>query len=278
MALLVLLFLASAALATTPTESANEFAAPPPDAVTTASGLVSKVLQKGTGELHPDNNDVVAAHVIARTPDGRIFRNTYDEGKPSTFNLSRTFPGWREGLQLMVVGEKRRLWIPAHLAPQNPKGGPPGAAVFDVELTGVFDLPELPAGLESPPADAERTPSGASTKMISPGQGDVRPTLAHSALVNYTAWTPEGRVFDTTLERGRPTMIPLEKVMSPLADCLQRMTVGEKRFCWIPGNLAAGQWPGAPPGMLIFEIELLQMAETAAILKQVSPPKPSGSP
>jgi FKBP-type peptidyl-prolyl cis-trans isomerase len=57
-------------------------------------------------------------------------------GEPASFPLDGVIKGWTEGLQLMVVGEKRRFWIPADLAyGENPGGGRPGGMlVFDVEL------------------------------------------------------------------------------------------------------------------------------------------------
>ena len=61
-------------------------------------------------------------------------------GTPATFPLNRVIKGWTEGVQLMVVGEKRRFWIPGALAygdtPTRP-GAPSGTLVFDVELLGV---------------------------------------------------------------------------------------------------------------------------------------------
>jgi peptidylprolyl isomerase len=55
-------------------------------------------------------------------------------GEPSTFGVDRVIPGWTEGLQLMVEGEKRRFWIPGRLAYEGAPGKPQGTLVFDVEL------------------------------------------------------------------------------------------------------------------------------------------------
>ena len=55
-------------------------------------------------------------------------------GEPTTFPLNRVIPGWTEGVQLMVVGEKRRFWIPENLAYGGAAGAPKGMLVFDVEL------------------------------------------------------------------------------------------------------------------------------------------------
>ena len=55
-------------------------------------------------------------------------------GEPVTFPLNRVIPGWTEGVQLMVTGEKRRLWIPENMAYSGAPGAPAGLLVFDVEL------------------------------------------------------------------------------------------------------------------------------------------------
>jgi peptidylprolyl isomerase len=62
-----------------------------------------------------------------------MFDSSISRGEPSTFPLNRVIAGWTEGLQLMVVGEKRRLWIPEALAYRGQRD-PRGMLVFDVEL------------------------------------------------------------------------------------------------------------------------------------------------
>ncbi len=111
-----------------------DVAAIPGDAVTTDSGLASKVLQAGTGTDHPDTWDKVTVHYSGWTTDGTMFDSSVTRGKPSTFPLNRVIPGWTEGLQLMVAGEKRRMWIPEELAYKGASGMPQGMLVFDVEL------------------------------------------------------------------------------------------------------------------------------------------------
>ncbi len=117
----------------------DDVAAAPADALTTASGLASKVLQAGTGAANPGPTSNVTVHYTGWTTDGRMFDSSVARGAPASFPLNRVIRGWTEGLQLMVVGEKRRFWIPADLAyGDNPGGGRPGGLlVFDVELLGI---------------------------------------------------------------------------------------------------------------------------------------------
>lgn len=111
-----------------------DVARPPADAQVTASGLASKVLTPGTGTLRPSATSVVMVHYSGWTTDGQMFDSSVARNEPIDFPLNRVIPGWTEGLQLMVVGEKRRFWIPSNLAYNNAPGAPQGMLVFDVEL------------------------------------------------------------------------------------------------------------------------------------------------
>lgn len=110
-----------------------DVADPPADAQWSDSGLASKMLEKGSG-AKPGPTDVVIAHYTAWTRDGKGFASSVSNGKPATFPIAKIFPGLQEGLQLMTVGESRRLWIPGKLAFEGQRGRPQGMVVFDVEL------------------------------------------------------------------------------------------------------------------------------------------------
>ncbi len=134
-AVFCLIFAAAMSLAhAQPIPAPPDVAAPPPDAVVTASGLASKVLEKGTGTRHPKATDTVEVNYTGWTTDGQMFDSSIVRGETATFPLSRVIAGWTEGVQLMVEGEKRRLWIPENLAYRGAPGAPAGMLVFDVEL------------------------------------------------------------------------------------------------------------------------------------------------
>ena len=78
----------------------------------------------------------MTVHYTGWSTDGKMFDSSVARGAPSSFPVNGVIAGWTEGLQLMVVGEKRRLWIPAELAYKG-KRGPQGMLVFDVELLAV---------------------------------------------------------------------------------------------------------------------------------------------
>jgi peptidylprolyl isomerase len=111
-----------------------DVAAPPADATTTASGLASKVLKPGTGTAHPTARSRVRVHYTGWTTDGKMFDSSVTRNEPISFGLNQVIPGWTEGVQAMVEGETRRLWIPEKLAYAGAPGAPKGMLVFDVEL------------------------------------------------------------------------------------------------------------------------------------------------
>jgi len=117
----------------TPTTPAD-VAKPPADAQKTKSGLAYKVLQTGTGTAHPKRSSKVTVHYSGWTTDGKMFDSSVMRGQPATFPLDQVIPGWTEGVQLMVEGEKTRFWIPQRIAYDGQVGMPMGMLVFDVEL------------------------------------------------------------------------------------------------------------------------------------------------
>ena len=97
----------------------SDVAAVPKDAKKMPSGLATRVLQPGTGKNHPKADDLVTVHYTGWTTDRKMFDSSVVRGAPSTFPLNRVIAGWTEGVQLMVTGEKRRLWVPEPLAYQG---------------------------------------------------------------------------------------------------------------------------------------------------------------
>jgi peptidylprolyl isomerase len=78
--------------------------------------------------------------------------------------------------------------------------------------------------------------------------------------VHYSGWTPDGKMFDSSVTRDEPASFRLSNVIKGWTEGVQLMAVGDKTRFWIPGNLAYGDKPtrpGAPAGMLVFDIELI---------------------
>jgi FKBP-type peptidyl-prolyl cis-trans isomerase FklB len=112
-----------------------------PNVKVTASGLQYEVMKEGNG-LKPTATSKVKVHYHGTTPSGEVFDSSVKRGEPITFGLNQVIKGWTEGLQLMAVGSKYRLFIPQELAyGANPQPGsaikPYMPLVFEVELLGI---------------------------------------------------------------------------------------------------------------------------------------------
>ena len=234
----------------------SDVAAPPADATKTASGLASKVLKPGTGKSRPAKDEVVTVDYTAWTADGKMFDSSVARGKPATLQLKRVLPGLSEGVQLMVLGETRQLWIPESLAYKGQPGKPKGTLVFEVTL---IDMPtRAPADVKAPPADAKRTGSGLAYQVLRAGTGTRHPKKVDQVTVDYTGWTTDGKMFDSSVVRGQPSTFPLDRVIPGWTEGVQLMVEGEKTRFWIPQSLAyQGKQP--PFGMLVFDIELIKI-------------------
>src|SRR5690606_8454892 len=131
-----------------PLPAPPDVAEPPADAEKTASGLAYKILEAGSGEARATSDDFVTVRYTGWTTDGTMFDSSYARKMASTFPVNRVIKGWGEGVQLMAIGEKRRLWIPKELAYAGQAGRPQGMLVFDVELVEIVPSPE-----KNPPPD-----------------------------------------------------------------------------------------------------------------------------
>jgi peptidylprolyl isomerase len=163
----------------------------------------------------------------------------------------------------MTPGETRRLWIPEALAYRGMAGRPKGMLVFDVSLYSVQATPQppkAPADVGGVPADAQVTPSGLASKLLKAGSG-AKPKATDRVTVNYSGWTLKGELFDSSIPRGEPATFPLNRVIAGWTEGVQLMQVGESRRFWIPAAMAYGENPppGAPGGMLVFDVELLSI-------------------
>jgi len=238
-----------------------DVAAPPADAQVTASGLASKVLKPGTGTDHPVPTDKVKVHYSGWTTDGKLFDSSVSRGRPAVFPLNRVIAGWTEGVSLMVVGEKRRLWIPAKLAYEGHPDKPQGMLVFDVELLDIVRVPDVPPDVAAPPADAQHSESGLAWKVLKAGTGTLHPKRDSIVRVHYAGWTTDGKMFDSSYAKGTPASFGLTDVIPGWTEGLQLMTVGESRRFWIPKSLAYRGAPGKPAGMLVFDIDLIEITK-----------------
>ena len=119
-----------------------------------------------------------------------------------------------------------------------------------------------PPNVETPPANAETSESGLAWLVLEPGDGERSPTPADMVRVHYTGWQTDGTMFDSSVARGEPSEFPAGGLIPGWVEGLQLMTEGEIRRFWIPADLAYGDppaRPGAPGGMLVFDVQLIEV-------------------
>ena len=108
--------------------------------IESASGLQYQILTKGEGEEHPNASSKVNVHYHGTLLNGSVFDSSVERGEPISFGLNQVISGWTEGVQLMVVGDKFKFFIPAALAYGNRSAGkitPGSTIIFEVELLDI---------------------------------------------------------------------------------------------------------------------------------------------
>jgi len=232
-------------------EAPPDVAAPPEDAEVTPSGLASKVLKPGTGTEKPTAESRVTVHYTGWTAsDGERFDSSVERGEPATFGLGNVIAGWTEGLQLMVKGEKRRLWIPQELAYRGQPGKPAGMLTFDVELID-FQTPPGPPESLTPPDDATKTPGGVSYVVVEPGTGTEKITADDTVQFQFAAWLEDGKPFQNSYAspqtpRGRVADFP-----ASWKEFVVGMVEGQRVVAYVPAGM--DEMPNAPENDLIFD-------------------------
>jgi FKBP-type peptidyl-prolyl cis-trans isomerase len=172
----------------------------------------------------------------------------------------------------MVTGEKMRVWVPAafsvaihmahhvgHVMPQDET--PRADLTFDLELIRILKAPRTPNDLKKPPRTAYFTPSGVAIKVLQPGIGTGHPTMNSLVTLNYTGWTANGRVFESTKMSEHLATFLLGTSLPGWREALPQMIPGEKARIWIPASLAYGDHPVnplLPAGPLVYDIELIE--------------------
>lgn len=246
-----------------PRSAPADVAAAPADATRTKSGLAYKWLTRGAGAERANPWDRVSLHYAGWTPDGALIDSSRRE-RPSTFDVDKVLPGWSEALALLAIGDKIRLWVPESLAYRGRVGEPRGDLVFELELASIErrrEPPRAPAQLRAAPKSARRTKSGLAYQFVAQGPSGAKPTLTDHVEVDYSAWTGDGKLFDSSVVAGAPKTLPVSRLIPGWAEGLQLMGVGDKARFWIPEALAYAGKEGAPRGMLVYEVELLSIAQ-----------------
>lgn len=231
-----------------------DLANPPAGAEQIAGGLFTKQLVAGNGAEKPTSDDLVRVRYTVWKSDGTLVQHV-PASQSLVIAVPKMIPGWGMAVKTMVAGEQRRAWIPSDLTGGKVDLG----LVIDTELVEVIPRPTTPEDVAAPPADATKTVTGLAYKVLRAGSGDRRPSRGSTVVVHYSGWTTDGNLFDSSVLRGTPTEFPLTGVIKGWTEGLQLMKAGEKTRFWIPASLAYGRDPSKPQGMLVFDIELVEI-------------------
>ena len=107
--------------------------------------------------------------------------------------------------------------------------------------------------------NAKKTKGGVAYNVLEKGKGNKKPRAWDRVKVHYSGWTTDGEMFDSSVLRGSPSTFPVSGVIDGWIEGLQLMQEGGLYRLWIPEALAYRGVPGRPPGMLVFDVELLQV-------------------
>ena len=241
-----------------------DVANPPADVQKTKGGIPFVVVRQGTGKDKAKDWDDLTFNYTAWDATGRMFDSTEMKKRPQTAAPYREPKPLEEVLTGMTAGERVRFWVKADDMRKGQKvpGMPDGQLCYEVELLTItpgVEPPPVPADVAKPPPDAKKTAKGVFYKVLKAGTGTVHPTPNDTVRVNYTGWTTDGKMFDSSVVRKQPATFNLHGVIAGWTDGIPTMTVGEKARFWIPEELAYKGAPGQPQGMLVFDVELLSI-------------------
>ncbi|MBV9435247.1 MAG: FKBP-type peptidyl-prolyl cis-trans isomerase [Acidobacteria bacterium] len=248
----------------------SDVAAPGSDAQVTEDGLGMKVLKQGTGSEHPLSNDCVTVSFIAWKRDGTLFSTSTSMNDSDLLCMNEAVVGVREALSQMVVGERRRVWVPEdmtfrgrphHIQHRPEDEEPPRKDLtFDLKLLSILKAPPAPADLKQAPSTATRLPSGLAYQVLQNGTGAAHPGNTNKITMQFACWRGDGHLYESTYIRKHPVELTVATALPGVREAVSQMVVGEKARFWIPAALAYGEKPVEgfyPAGDLVYEIELV---------------------
>jgi FKBP-type peptidyl-prolyl cis-trans isomerase len=237
---------------------------PPADALATKRTQTKYVVVRpGTGKEKARVADEVTFHYTVWDPEGRMVETTEMKKQPARSTPFKQALAFEDVLEEMVAGQRVRAWLDASALKEQVKTAISGPVVLEVEVLQIdkskADPPPTPSDVAKAPGDTRKTAKGVFYKVLKAGKGGDKPKPTDSVKVHYTGWTTDGRMFDSSVIRNEPSEFSLQGVIAGWTDGLQQMAVGDKFRFWIPEELAYKGQQGRPQGMLVFDIELLEI-------------------
>ena len=243
-----------------------DLAGPPAKSPAFKSGIKYEIVRAGTGTDKARAWDTVTFNFSAWDAEGHMFDTTETRKRPATAPPYRQSPVMEEVLTSVTAGTRVRFWVDAEKMAQSGRAAaamPKGQVCYEIEVLQIAkaanDPPPAPSDVGKPPPDAQKTAKGVFYKVIKAGPGGAKPKSTEVVKLNYTGWTTDGRMFDSSLLRAQPAEFSLMGVMAGWTDAIPTMSVGDHTRFWVPAELAYKGAPNRPQGMLVFDIELLEI-------------------
>ncbi|MGH8106369.1 MAG: FKBP-type peptidyl-prolyl cis-trans isomerase [Arenimonas sp.] len=227
----------------------------PADAIESASGMHYKILQAakpGAASVKPDFFEYRVT-IWTKNEAGKLVARDSGSLRSNFKTVAQTTPALARAVLMSPIGEIRRWWFSV-----------PNAAgqfqIVDLTVLGNIDPAPAPADVSAVPANANKTASGLAYRVIKKGNASdgSHPTLQSIITIDYSGWTPDGKLFDSSVTRGEKATFPLSGLISGWKEGLTLMSPGDTYRFWIPGHLAYDSIPNStgPKGMLVFDVTL----------------------
>jgi peptidylprolyl isomerase len=244
-----------------------------PKTVKTASGLEYTITEKGNGKK-AQTGDKVKVHYTGKLLNDTIFDSSIPRGQPFEFKVGagQVIKGWDEAFLLLQEGDKATIKFGPELgygASAMGKIPANSTLIFDVELIQVI---EGVRPFDVKGKDTLTTPSGLKYVIVKENKAGEKAVSGTKVVANYSAYLLDGKMFDSSIERGQPLKANIGKgqLFTGLEEGISLMRKGEKARIIIPSKLAFGEKGSGPiPGNadIIFDIELTEV-------QKVIPPVP----
>ena len=210
------------------------------DTITTPTGLKYIIVQANKSGEQAGPGTKVVANYSAYLKDGKMFDSSIDRNQPlkSTCGKGQLFPGLDEGFSLLRKGEKARLIIPANLAFGEKGNGPipPNSEIiFDVEVVDVQKV-IAPVLYDTKGLEPKKTASGLTYFEVKRSGSTVQAAAGKTVKVHYSGYLADGKMFDSSVERGEPIEFVLGQgmVIQGWEEGIALMNIGDKLRSVIP--------------------------------------------
>ncbi|HLL23737.1 MAG TPA: FKBP-type peptidyl-prolyl cis-trans isomerase, partial [Kofleriaceae bacterium] len=214
-----------------------EISKPPATATKTSSGLVYQKLVTKADAPAPQRNDTVLINYTGwRQSTGETFFTNKGHNQPMPLNLASTAIGFTEAMQLVRKGETVMLWIPPEIGYKGPPQGKPETLVYEVEVVDIVAAPAVPPDVAGPPATAKSLKHGGKYVLTKAGPGKEKARSFDIVTFDYTAWTSDGRMFDSTEMRKRPATVPPFRQAAVMEELLTTIAKGDRVRFWIDAD------------------------------------------